>query len=156
MLSDSTASDRGLYSVECCLASDCVCGALGLLPVRLCVCVGGCGLLSDSTGAWPACAGYSGIRPRTCDASAAEHHVNVQPQQEGICQRDSGEFLSGHWNRDYSHFRPSLSSASIIPAFSALTLLVGRQEGHPVCGGVLAWLSVWSRLAYATHCLLPQ
>ena len=28
-------------------------------------------------------------------------------------------------------------------AFSALTLLVGRQEGHPVCkklsGGVLAW-----------------
>ena len=32
-------------------------------------------------------------------------------------------------------------------AFSALTLLVGRQEGHPACkklsGGVLAWLSVW-------------
>jgi len=30
-------------------------------------------------------------------------------------------------------------------AFSALTLLVGRQEGHPACkklsGGVLAWLS---------------
>ena len=29
-----------------------------------------------------------------------------------------------------------------------LTLLVGRQEGHPACeklsGGVLAWLSVWS------------
>jgi len=33
-------------------------------------------------------------------------------------------------------------------AFSALTLSVGRQEGHPACkklsGGVLAWLSVWS------------
>jgi len=33
-------------------------------------------------------------------------------------------------------------------AFSALTLLVGRQEGHPACkklsGGVLVWLSVWS------------
>ena len=32
--------------------------------------------------------------------------------------------------------------------FSALTLLVGRQEGHPACkklsGGVLAWLSVCS------------
>jgi len=31
-------------------------------------------------------------------------------------------------------------------AFSVLTLLVGRQEGHPACknlsGGVLAWLSV--------------
>jgi len=33
-------------------------------------------------------------------------------------------------------------------AFSALTLLVGQQEGHSVCkklsGGVLAWLFVWS------------
>jgi len=33
-------------------------------------------------------------------------------------------------------------------AFGALTLLVGRQEGHPACkklsGGVLAWLVVWS------------
>ena len=33
-------------------------------------------------------------------------------------------------------------------AFSALTLLVGRQEGHPACkkhksGGLLVWLSVW-------------
>jgi len=32
--------------------------------------------------------------------------------------------------------------------FSALTLLVGRQEGHPICkklsGGVLVWLFVWS------------
>jgi len=30
-----------------------------------------------------------------------------------------------------------------------LTLLVGRQEGHPACkklsGAVLAWLSVWNR-----------
>ena len=35
-------------------------------------------------------------------------------------------------------------------AFSALTLLVGRSEGHPACkklsGGVLAWLSVWSEV----------
>jgi len=35
-------------------------------------------------------------------------------------------------------------------AFSALTLLVGRQKGHPACknlsGGVLAWLSVWSNV----------
>jgi len=35
-------------------------------------------------------------------------------------------------------------------AFTALTLLVGRQEGHPACkklsGGVLAWLSVWSNV----------
>jgi len=35
-------------------------------------------------------------------------------------------------------------------AFSALMLLVGRQEGHPACkkqsGGVLVWLSVWSKV----------
>jgi len=35
-------------------------------------------------------------------------------------------------------------------AFSSLTLLVGRQEGHPACkklsGGVLAWLSAWSEV----------
>ena len=34
--------------------------------------------------------------------------------------------------------------------FSALLLLVGRQEGHPACkklsGGVLAWLSDWSEV----------
>jgi len=32
-------------------------------------------------------------------------------------------------------------------AFSALTLLVGRQEGHPACkklsGWMLAWLFAW-------------
>ena len=47
-------------------------------------------------------------------------------------------------------------------AFSALMLLVGRQEGHPACkklsGAVLAWLSVWSEVQTciwptATHCL---
>jgi len=52
-------------------------------------------------------------------------------------------------------------------AFSALTLLVGWQEGHPACkklsGGMLAWLSgMRCRLAYcpedatATHYLLLQ
>ena len=39
---------------------------------------------------------------------------------------------------------------SALNAFSALTLVVGRQEGHPACkklsGGVLAWLSVWSQV----------
>jgi len=35
-------------------------------------------------------------------------------------------------------------------AFSALTLLVGQQEGHPACkklsGKILAWLSVCSKV----------
>jgi len=42
-------------------------------------------------------------------------------------------------------------------AFSALTLLVERQEGHPACkklsGGVLAWLSVWSEVQ---TCIWPS
>ena len=42
-------------------------------------------------------------------------------------------------------------------AFSALMLLVGRQKGHPACkklsGGVLAWLSVWSKVQ---TCIWPS
>ena len=47
-----------------------------------------------------------------------------------------------------SNFTFQAASLYAAYAFSALTLLVGRQEGHPACkklsGGVLAWLSVWS------------
>ena len=46
---------------------------------------------------------------------------------------------------------------SCVLAFSALTLLVGRQEGHPACknlsGEVLAWLSVWSKVQ---TCIWPS
>jgi len=42
-------------------------------------------------------------------------------------------------------------------AFSALMLLVGRQEGHPACkklsGEVLAWLSVWREVQ---TCIWPS
>jgi len=42
-------------------------------------------------------------------------------------------------------------------AFSALMLLVGCQEGHPACknlsGGVLAWLSVLSKVR---TCIWPS
>jgi len=42
-------------------------------------------------------------------------------------------------------------------SFSALTLLVGQQEGHLACkklsGGVLAWLSGWSEVQ---TCILPS
>jgi len=40
---------------------------------------------------------------------------------------------------------------------TALTLLVGRQEEHPACkklsGGLLAWLSVWSKVQ---TCIWPS
>jgi len=42
-------------------------------------------------------------------------------------------------------------------SFSALTLLVGRQEGHQACkklsGGVLVWLYVWSEVQ---TCIWPS
>jgi len=45
----------------------------------------------------------------------------------------------------------------ILCAFSALTVLVGWQEGHPACkklsGGVLAWLSVWNEMQ---TCIRPS
>ena len=44
---------------------------------------------------------------------------------------------------------------SVLSVFSALTLLVGRQEGHPagkkLSGEVLAWLSVWNEVQIC-HC----
>ena len=50
-----------------------------------------------------------------------------------------------------------LVNGVLVNAFSALTLLVGRQEGHPACkklsGGVLAWLSVWSKVQ---TCIWPS
>ena len=49
------------------------------------------------------------------------------------------------------------TSCYMLCAFSALTLLVGRQEGNPACkklsGGVLVWLSVWSEVQ---TCLWPS
>jgi len=42
-------------------------------------------------------------------------------------------------------------------AFSALTMLVGRQEGHLACkklsGGVLAWLRIWGEVQI---CIWPS
>jgi len=51
----------------------------------------------------------------------------------------------------FSAFVPSvLLYLQCFYTFSALTLLVGWQEGHLACkkpsGGVLAWLSVWSEV----------
>jgi len=46
---------------------------------------------------------------------------------------------------------------SFLRPYRALTLLVGRQEGHPACkklsSGVLAWLSVWSEVQ---TCIWPS
>jgi len=50
-----------------------------------------------------------------------------------------------------------LVNSDIHCSFSALTLLVWQQEGHPACkklsGGVLAWFSVWSEVQ---TCICPS
>jgi len=75
-------------------------------------------------------------------------HITIKNLEK--CKHDGKKIL--HWSE--------------LVAFSALTLLVGQQEGHPACKklscGVLAWFSVWSEVqtcicpadATATHCLL--
>ena len=54
-------------------------------------------------------------------------------------------------------FRLITNYDCIFYSFSALTLLVGRQEGHPACkklsGGVLVWLSDWSEVQ---TCICPS
>jgi len=57
----------------------------------------------------------------------------------------------------FSHVFLIHESFSVLGAFSASTLLVGQQEGHPACkklsGGVLAWLYVWSEVQ---TCMRPS
>jgi len=68
---------------------------------------------------------------------------------------DFDDFPQTHYHAhdDDGSFKATKSGTFLMDiyifAFSALTLLVGWQEGHPACkklknGGVLAWLSVWS------------
>jgi len=61
------------------------------------------------------------------------------------------------WQTTDVHVINRLLCEGIVSAFSALTLLVGRQEGHPACKklsvGVLAWLSVWSEVQ---TCICPS
>jgi len=73
--------------------------------------------------------------------------------------RADGELTHMSWTEVLQNFSCSgilcrfimaCNALCILCAFSALTLLVGRQEGHPACkklsGGVLAWLSVLSEV----------
>ena len=74
-------------------------------------------------------------------------------------------YQKGKTNLDFTEARDSELPLSLylvlfyfICAFSALMVLVGRQEGHPACkkllsGGVLAWLSVWSEVQ---TCIWPS
>jgi len=64
-------------------------------------------------------------------------------------QQNSASVIILFCNRAMLRDDNIVDSGNVI-AFGALTLLVGRQEGHPACkklsGGVLAWLSVRSKV----------
>ena len=66
-------------------------------------------------------------------------------------------FIYYNFRHTFVHYSFVHYFRSLHFAFSALTLLVGRQEGHPACkklgGGVLAWLSVWSEVQ---TCIWPS
>jgi len=84
----------------------------------------------------------SQLRPTLDDVS---HCVDIRTRRALIISADD---VAGPADKTHTDAEPHYTSLSI--AFSALTLLVGRQEGHPACkklsGGVLAWLSVWSKV----------
>ena len=76
---------------------------------------------------------------------------HYQPRKSVVCHGKIGRFFSA----DFCRPRKISAKSHDIGrcgafSFSALTLLVGRQEGHPVCkklsGGVLTWLSIWSEV----------
>jgi len=62
------------------------------------------------------------------------------------------------WPCTYAlHVSVNMRCITTVLVISALTLLVGRQEGHPACkklsGGVLAWFSVWTEMP---TCIWPS
>ena len=81
---------------------------------------------------------------------------NVAGEKESIpCQLTIKGKLSTNDDVDYDAV--IFCFIKIPSAFSALMLLVGRQEGHLACkrlrGGVLAWLSIWSKMQ---TCIWPS
>jgi len=80
-----------------------------------------------------------------------------------FCCNTCGKLSLWLWKslENSDHFVSYFVATLVCLHISALTLLVGWQEGHPACkklsGGVLAWLSVWSEVQTCTwsswcHC----
>ena len=91
---------------------------------------------SISLGMWPVCGVTQISDAWTHLLSFVEQHSH--PLALYLCLCSNGYFLG-------------------ISAFSALMLSAGRHKGHPACkklsGGVLAWLSVWSKVQ---TCIWPS
>ena len=97
------------------------------------------------------CRLVSDRRRLRCRAASRNNHLHTRVRR----QTTRVGLLHGSEN---SHIGTTVIGMTVVlGAFSALTLLVGRQEGHPACkklsGGVLAWLSVWSEVQ---TCIWPS
>ena len=87
-------------------------------------------------------------------SQAAVHCLRDQLPQRHCCMPLpvlcwlTREFATGMWINCCMGYDVTVTVPRL--SFSALSLLVGRQEGHPACknlsGEVLAWLSVWSKV----------
>ena len=105
---------------------------------------------------------------RRSENSRTTHHRAGGADAGGGMARTKFLKLGLHLHRDTPADAFYVSVRRVVTAFSALTLLVGRQEGHPACKNrvVGCWHGYLSgarcRLAYgpadatATHCLLLQ
>ena len=112
------------------------------------------------------------VRFAFCTTIHAPTLVRFSPTSHLVCYRYSHHAHRRKQVPTYVHSLTRIYTAvqSCKPckvAFSALTLLVGRQKGHPACkklsGGMFVWLSGWGAdFAYspadatATHYLLLQ
>ena len=103
-------------------------------------------------------------RTPTCDRQTDRHRHR---HRHGAVAGTPASIASPRGKNDISTIYCAEINAFSAYTFSDMTLLVGRQEGHPACknsGGVLVWFSIWSKVqtciwppaadATATHCLL--
>jgi len=83
-------------------------------------------------------------------SSLGNLHTQYKNVRKQVCLSVTNESANGGWwlfrvCQQISEF--ILFDILLFPTFSALTLLVGQQEGHPagekLSGGILVWLSVW-------------
>ena len=94
-------------------------------------------------------------RPRCCSGqigqtSGRTPYPYIYAARPYTVQAVSNMFTAFPIKERFIHPTELFSMNCLFDPFSALTLLVGWQEGHPACknlsGGVLAWLSVWSEV----------
>ena len=83
--------------------------------------------------------------------------VVICPEQGADCIWSSWSLCHPQTPSSLASFKSRMVFYSSGTGFSALTLLVGWQEGHPACkklsGEVLVWLSIWSKVQ---TCIWPS